>query len=101
VEGRTNADRQLEWFDRSGKQVGTVPGADAYASPRISPDGSRLLFYLDSGGYEIWTYDMVRGVKTPQTFGSASGQSNIFPVWAPDGSRIAYTSYHDGKYSLN
>jgi Tol biopolymer transport system component len=57
-----------------------------------------LVFYLDSDGYDVWTFDTVRGVKTPQTFGSASAQANIFPVWSPDGSRIAYTSYVDGKY---
>jgi Tol biopolymer transport system component len=100
VEGGHGADRQLVWFDRSGKQVGAVPGEDAYSSPRISPDGKRLLFYLDSGGYDVWSYDIDRGVKTPQTFGSASAQSNIFPSWSPDGSRIVYTSYDDGKYVL-
>ncbi len=85
VEGRAGAERQLVWYDRSGKQVGVVPGNGAYACPRISPDGKRLLFYLDSGGYDIWTYDMVRGVKSPQTFGSSSSQGNVFPNWSPDG----------------
>ena len=100
VEGASGADRQLEWFDRSGKQVGAVPGADAYAGVRISPDGNRLVYYLDSAGYDVWSYDLARNVKTALTFGAGAGQGNNYPVWSPDGHRIIYASYRDGKYGL-
>jgi len=100
VEGPIRADRQLAWFDRSGKPAGTVSGIDAYGNPRISRDGKRLLFQLDSVGYDIWTYDMVRGAKTQQTFGSASTQGSIYAVWSPDGGRIAYQAYRDGKHAI-
>ena len=100
VEGASGADRQLEWFDRSGKQSGAVPGADAYASVRISPDGKRLAYYLDSAGYEVWSYDLTRGVKTALTFGAGSGQGNNYPVWSPDGRSIIYCSYRNGSYGL-
>ncbi len=100
VEGASGADRQLVWFDRSGKQVGAVPGADAYASVRISPDGKRLAYYLDSAGYEVWSYDLARGVKTALTFGAGSGQGNNYPVWSPDGRWIIYCSYRNGSYGL-
>jgi Tol biopolymer transport system component len=43
---------------------------------------------------------LASGVKTPLTFGSGSGQSNLFPVWSPDGGRIAYTSVRDGKFGF-
>jgi dipeptidyl aminopeptidase/acylaminoacyl peptidase len=100
AEGPTRADRQLVWYDRSGKQVGTVSGMDAYANPRISPEGKRLLFYLDSSGYDIWSCDLARGVKTRQTFGSASTGGSIYAVWSPDGKRIAYQAYRDGKHAI-
>ena len=100
AEGPTRADRQLVWYDRSGRQVGTVSGMDAYANPRISPEGKRLLFYLDSSGYDIWSCDLARGVKTRQTFGSASTGGSIYAIWSPDGKRIAYQAHRDGKHAI-
>jgi eukaryotic-like serine/threonine-protein kinase len=100
AEGGGGADRQLVWFDRSGKQIGAVPGTDAYADPRISPDGKKLAYYLDSSGFETWIYDITGGVKTQLTFGSASGEQSFYPVWSPDGRKITYTLYHNGKYAL-
>ncbi|HEY1468247.1 MAG TPA: protein kinase [Candidatus Acidoferrum sp.] len=100
VEGANGADRQLVWFDRSGKQVGAVPGADAYAAPRVSPDGKRIAFYLDSPSRDVWSYDLTHSVKAALTFGSASGQGSLYPVWSPDSRQIAYASYRNGAYGL-
>jgi hypothetical protein len=100
LEGTGEADRELVWIDRSGKTVGKVPGQDAYGAPRISPDGKKVAYVRGASGFDIWSYDLVRGVKTPLTFGSGSGQSNLFPVWSPDGQRIAYTSVRGGKFGF-
>jgi dipeptidyl aminopeptidase/acylaminoacyl peptidase len=100
MEGTGGVDRQLQWFDRGGKQMGAVQGEDAYAGVRLSPDGKRIAYYLDSAGYDIWSYDTARGVKTALTFGSGSAQGNLYPVWSPDGRRIVYASYRNGKYGL-
>ena len=100
IEGGATASRELLWYDRSGKPLGILGEDDAFASPRLSPDGKRVLFYLDRSGYDVWTYDLVRGVKSPQTFGSATGNGNLYAVWSPDGSRIAYGSFRLGKHSL-
>jgi serine/threonine protein kinase len=92
--------RQLVWFDRSGKQIGAVPGDDAYAGITLSRDEKKLAYYLDGTGFDVWSFDVSRGVKIPLTFGASSGQGNLYPVWSPDGKYVAYTSYRDGKYSL-
>jgi eukaryotic-like serine/threonine-protein kinase len=100
LEGANSASRELIWLDRSGKKVGEVPGPDAYISPRISPDGKKLLYTLASPYYEIWSYDMAPSVKTRLTFGTTSGRASLSAVWYPDGQRIAITSLHSGKFGF-
>jgi len=98
--GTSGAERELVWLDRSGKKVGQVPGVEGYTSPRISPDGKRLVYAIGAPTYDIWGYDIVRGVKTRLTFGSVSGQRNFGSVWSPDGQRVAYTSVRAGKFGF-
>jgi serine/threonine protein kinase/Tol biopolymer transport system component len=80
------ARRQLTWFDREGKPLGTAGNADNILSPRISPDQKSVVFYqFDGTSNSIWLFDQERGNTTRLT-GMA-----YFPVWSPDGSRVAYT----------
>jgi eukaryotic-like serine/threonine-protein kinase len=91
-------DLQLVWLDRSGKQVGIV--ADKLANlqfARISPQGDRVAMQIDNGINDVWVVDLVRGVRTRLTFGP---NSNLFPLWSPDGKWIAYLSSRNGKATL-
>jgi len=100
IEGTSSASRELLWLDRSGRKLGEVPGADTYMSPRISPDGKRILYTLVAPWYEVWSYDMSLGVKTRLTFGTSSGRAHLSAVWSPDGQRIAYMSIRAGKWGV-
>ncbi|HXT74273.1 MAG TPA: protein kinase [Candidatus Angelobacter sp.] len=91
-----SAGRQLLWFDRSGKQVGAVPGTDSYADPQLSPDGKKLAFVVESPATDLWIYDIARSVKTRFTFGSG----NEGPRWSHDGTQIAYTSIRNGEFGI-
>ena len=79
----------LRWFDRAGKPVGEPVGETAdYQGLAISPDGSRIAAPINdpgTGAPDIWVFDS-RGVRTRLTFGAPSA----WPVWSPDGARIAY-----------
>jgi serine/threonine protein kinase len=93
-----NADLQLVWFDRTGKQVGTI--ADKLTNlqtARISPQGDRVALQIDTGQNDIWVLDLARGVRTRLTFGPAQ---NMFPVWSPDGKWIAYNSDRNGRANI-
>jgi len=89
---------RLLWFDRSGKEVGQVPGV-GYWNPRLSPDGRLLLAASDdarNGRSYIHVIDLQRGVSTRVTEGGIEAT----PVWFRDGKRIAYTSLEGGSVGI-
>jgi eukaryotic-like serine/threonine-protein kinase len=86
---------QLAWFDRTGKPGGTVgtPGPIQWAS--LSPDGSTVAADRQDASAirDIWLHDLARGTASRFTFGPAN---NEFPLWSPDGSKIAFYSLRGG-----
>ena len=88
----------LTWYDRTGK-AGEVLGSDNFNVIRFSPDGHTLAasIYDNSGGEDIWLFDLVRGVRTRFTFGPGLSDD---PVWSPNGKMIAFDSNRTGSYAI-
>ncbi len=89
---------QLLWFDRTGNQVGRVPGA-RFQNPRLSPDGRTLAFSYDpanNGRYAIYVYDLGRGLMTHLTEDSSAN----YPIWSRDSQRITYVTYTGDEYRV-
>jgi Tol biopolymer transport system component len=88
--------RQLIWFDRSGKQTGTIGEPDTAdpSTARASPDGRTVaLTRRVSGNTDVWLISTVQGIPRRFTFDAATDQN---PTWSPDGRRIFFQSARKG-----
>jgi serine/threonine protein kinase/Tol biopolymer transport system component len=71
-----------------------MPAESSYLTPRISPDGRRLLISRQTESRSVWLYDLDRGVSGPVT----SDEGNQFwAIWTPDGENMIFNSQQGGE----
>src|SRR5256885_14975474 len=83
--------RQLTWFDRSGKELGTVGPVGSYLVARLSPDQKRVAGSRRGprgGIFDIYVYDIARGTSSRLTTSTADVESL---AWSPDGNYIVWS----------
>jgi hypothetical protein len=92
---------RLQWFDLSGKPLGTLGQAAGHVAPRISPDGKQVLFLTQDpqnpGGSDVWSLPAAGGVSTRMTFGAGR---KAWCVWSPNGKHIAYAVISGGRCNI-
>jgi len=98
--GRNAADRQLTWFDRSGKELSNVGSRGHFRGVALSPDEKTVAADHVSVGIasDLWLHEWTRGVESRFTTHQTS--VNGVPVWSPDGRRIAFASNRTGRFDL-
>ncbi len=90
---------QLTWFDRSGSVMGAVgpPGGLEFFS--MAPDEGALVVPRNNPQtwrFDLWQYPLVRTSGTRFTI---TGH-NRFPLWSPDGKKIAFNGSQGGVTRL-
>jgi Tol biopolymer transport system component len=65
-------------------------------TPRLSPDGKRVLLGIADRDEHLWSYDLSAGTLTQLTFEGASRA----PAWSPDGERVIFASNRNGALNL-
>ncbi len=99
-----NPGNTLLWMDSSGKPLGTLGEPGRYASLRLSPDERRLVVERDRPHHDLWLYDLRRNdlrgedlLPTQFTSGATTG----VPVWANDGTKIAFAFEKAGTFEIH
>ncbi len=90
------ARRSLARVDAQGRERRLDLGRDRHATVRLSPDDRRLALSVHEDWLNIWLYDLQRGGRERLT----RERPGAWPVWSPDGSRLAYTSGREDAFLL-
>ncbi|MDQ3686741.1 MAG: protein kinase [Acidobacteriota bacterium] len=86
---------QLVWFDRAGKESGTIGPLRKVRfghAPRLAPDGKRVVNdgrNLPSNENDIWVIDLERNLPVRLTFQEGITQ---LPIWSPDGRHVLFSA---------
>jgi Tol biopolymer transport system component len=93
--GATTEHRQLTWFDRSGRKLGTLGEPGPYVAHALSPDEKSVAACRveSASNRDIWILEVASGTPRRVTF---DPHDDCNPVWSPDGSRIAFFSDRRG-----
>ena len=97
VPGAVGTRRSLVWVDRQGREEPINAPLRAYNSLRLSPEGTRAALEVREQDNDIWIWDFARPTLTRFTFDTAI---DGFPVWTPDGRRIAFGSDRAGSINM-
>jgi serine/threonine-protein kinase len=91
LSGNSSVDRSLVWVDRLGRSAPLVDEKADYLHPRLSPDETRVAVSIQG---DIWICEDGRACR-PLT-----SNGGTYPVWTPDGARVAFQSFRDGSRDL-
>jgi eukaryotic-like serine/threonine-protein kinase len=91
---------ELVWVDRTGRRIGKPGPTGIFNSLSLSPDATSVVYDQAeprNRTLDLWQLDFARGVPSRLTFHPSH---DMFPLWSPDGSRIAFSSLREPPVQL-
>ena len=95
---------ELVWVDRAGRRIGNPGPKGVFNSLSLSPEATSVVYDQAeprNRTFDLWRLDFASGVPSRLTFHASH---DIFPLWSPDGTRIAFGSIREPSpqlYELN
>jgi eukaryotic-like serine/threonine-protein kinase len=95
---------ELVWVDRGGRTLDKPGPKGVFNSLSLSPDATSVVYDQAeprNRTLDVWRLDFARGIPSRLTFHPSH---DMFPVWSPDGTRIAFSSVREPPpqlYELN
>ena len=86
--------RSLVWVARDGREEPIKAPPRAYTFLQLSPDRTRAALDVRDQERDIWVWDFAHERLSRLTLDPAV---DFFPVWTPDGRRIAFQSSREGS----
>jgi serine/threonine-protein kinase len=88
-----------QWLNARGQLKPLLSKPDAYSWPKLSPDGTRIVFVLDRGdSHDVWSYDSSRGQMTKLISASYNAMA---PRWTPDGRFVVFGAARNGVMTVS
>jgi serine/threonine-protein kinase len=87
---------RLVWLDRKGVETPIATIGNVADSPRLSPEGQRVLFRMPAPNCDVWMHDIARGSTSRVT----TEGDNHGAIWTPDGRRILFARVRANQADL-
>jgi Tol biopolymer transport system component len=93
----------IDIMNADGTRVTTVlpAGSKSNLEPRMSPDGTKIVFMQNQGGTNFWQIFTVNADGTNLTQLTNEPANHGDPVWSPDGTKISFGSDREGGGKVN
>ena len=91
---------QPVWFDRTGKEMGTVGKPDVYGNVVLASNGRVVATSQTDPGSQntdLWTYELQGGKAKRLTFDPGY---DAVPIWSPDAKRLLFASNRRIRISM-